>query len=69
MKWFKYLTKKQKKTFISITALNGTFLIGGIVMMCFGMPTGVFGFILLITYVPFYMGMEDLAEINAKRIK
>ncbi len=69
MKWFKYLTKKEKRNFYWITALNGTFFIGGIVMLCFGMYSGVYGFILLITYVPFYDGKQRLGEIRGERFE
>jgi hypothetical protein len=65
--WYPYLSKKSKRFFIFWTVLNALFLIGGIVMMCFGMvASGSYGFILLIPYIPFYYSNVDLGEARKK---
>jgi len=66
-KMLKYLTRKERHRFWFITGINVGFFLGGIVMMCFGMGSGGYGFILLITYIPYYMSLEDLAEIRSRR--
>jgi hypothetical protein len=64
--WYKYLTKKERREFWLLSGVHLTFLLGGIVMMCFGMETGAYGFILLITYIPYYHSVQDMAEIRIK---
>ena len=67
--WFKYLTKKQRRAFILLTIANGTLFFGGIVLMCFGYESGVYGFITLITYIPYYFSSEELGETRSQAIK
>ena len=62
----RYVPRKDRRFFWFWTAVNAVFLLGGIVMLCFGMETGVYGFILLITYIPFYGGVQDMAEVFSR---
>jgi hypothetical protein len=64
--WYKYLNRKERRQFWIMSGINGLFFLGGIVMLCFGMETGVYGFILLITYIPYYFGVKMRGEIRAK---
>ena len=62
----RYVPRKDRRFFWFWTGVNAIFLIGGIVMMCFGMESGGYGFLLCITYIPFYSGMEDMAEVFSR---
>jgi len=61
-----YIPRKNRRFFWFWSGVNVLFLIGGIVMMCFGMKSGAYGFILLITYIPFYFSVVDMAEIFSR---
>ncbi len=62
MEWIKLLEKKDRRVFIIITALHLTFFIMGVILIVLGSYSGVYGFLLPITYIPFYFSLKDLAD-------
>jgi len=67
--WFKCLDKKQRRVFILLTIANGSLFFGGIVAMCFGYESGGYGFLTLITFIPYYFSAKELGETRAQAIK
>jgi uncharacterized membrane protein YhaH (DUF805 family) len=64
--WYPYLNKNSKREFWWMTLIHVFLFIGGVVMMCFNMPTGSYGLILIITYIPYYFGIHDLGEARKR---